>query len=181
MPHHDRLRSMVGVAEIVRPEHEVLEQGVSEEWVFACGVGPDDPERFDEDGMRARIVRSLGVTDLDVSVKSISHWYIQAVVAERFRVGRCFLVGDAAHRIPPWGALGLNTGIQDVHNLAWKIAAALADPRLDGLLDTYEVERLPIALAVAETSLHNFQNHGGVVDVALGLSPGSPAEGWAAL
>ncbi len=158
------------------------DEGVSAEWVFACGFGPQDPQRFDEQGMRARIVGSLGVPDLDLTVESISHWYIQAIVAERFRVGRCFLAGDAAHRIPPWGALGLNTGIQDVHNLTWKIAAALADPGLTGLLDTYEVERRPIALAVAETSLHNFQNHGGVVDVALGLSPATPpSEGWAAL
>ncbi|MFG1922384.1 FAD-dependent monooxygenase [Cryptosporangium sp. NPDC048952] len=149
--------------------------GVSAEWVFACGFGPDDPERFDEDGMRARITRSLGVP-IELELKSVSHWYIQSVVADRFRAGGVFLAGDAAHRIPPWGALGLNTGVQDVHNLTWKIAAALADPSLSGLLDTYETERRPIALSVARTSLHNFQNHGGVVDVALGL-----AEGWSAL
>ncbi|MEU6415006.1 FAD-dependent monooxygenase [Microbispora sp. NPDC046933] len=157
-------------------------EGVSEEWVFACGFHADDPERFDEEGMRGRIIRSLGLPDLDISLRSISHWYLQAVVAERFREGRCFLVGDAAHRIPPWGALGLNTGIQDAHNLVWKIAAALRDSSLKGLLDSYETERRPVAVAVAETSLHNFRNHGGVVDVALGLSPDTaPEEGWAAL
>lgn len=156
--------------------------GRSKEWVFACAFGPDDPERFDEDGIRARIHRSLGLPDLEVAPHSISHWYIQSVVADRFRAGRCFLVGDAAHRIPPWGALGLNTGVQDAHNLTWKLAAALRAPELAGLLDSYELERRPIALSVAETSLSNFQNHGGVVDVALGISPETPPEeGWAAL
>ncbi|MGO1834408.1 MAG: FAD-dependent monooxygenase, partial [Actinomycetaceae bacterium] len=155
------------------------EQGRSAEWLFACGFGPDDPERFDEEEMKRRIVRSLGVEGLDATVHSISHWYINAVVADRFRSGRCFLVGDAAHRVPPWGALGLNTGIQDAHNLAWKIAAALRSPELASLLETYETERRPIATTVAENSLHNFTNHGGLVDKAIGLDPAAPAStGW---
>ncbi|MBP2365180.1 FAD-dependent monooxygenase [Pseudonocardia parietis] len=157
-------------------------RGVSKEWVFACAFGPDDPERFDERGMVARIHRSLGLPDLQIDLHSISHWYIRSVVAERFRQDRCFLVGDAAHSIPPWGALGLNTGIQDVHNLAWKLAAAVRSPELEPLLHSFEVERRPVALAVAENSLANFRNHGGVVDTALGLGPATPPEqGWAAL
>ncbi|MGY1604473.1 FAD-dependent monooxygenase [Geodermatophilus sp. SYSU D00815] len=158
------------------------EQGRSEEWVFACAFLPTDPARFDDADMRARINRSLGLPDLEVELHSVSHWYIRSVVADRFRAGRVFLVGDAAHRIPPWGALGLNTGVQDAHNLAWKLAAALADPALAPLLHSYETERRPVALTVAANSLANFQNHGGVVDVALGLDPAAPpAEGWAAL
>ncbi|WP_052436376.1 FAD-dependent monooxygenase [Georgenia sp. SUBG003] len=158
------------------------EEEQSEEWVFACGFGPDDPDRFDEDGMKKRILRSLGVETLDAELHSISHWYINSVVAETFRNGRCFLVGDAAHRIPPWGALGLNTGIQDAHNLAWKIAATLDSEELEPLLDTYELERRPIATTVAANSLHNFRNHGGLVDAAIGLDPTTPPEeGWAAL
>jgi 2,4-dichlorophenol 6-monooxygenase len=155
---------------------------VSRDWVFACAFRPDDPARFDEDGMRARINRSLGIPGLAVSLHSISHWYVQSVVADRFRHGRTFLVGDAAHRIPPWGALGLNTGIQDVHNLTWKLATALRFPRLSGLLDSYEVERRPMALSVASTSLANFRNHADVVDAALGITATTPpADGWAAL
>jgi putative polyketide hydroxylase len=68
---------------------------------------------------------------------------IGAEVAERFRDGSVFLVGDAAHRTAPTGATGMNTAIQAAHNLAWKLAAVLnkvADP---GLLDTYEPERRP--------------------------------------
>lgn len=151
----------------------------SREWVFASGFAADDPDRFEPELMKHRIHRSLGLPDLEMDIHSISHWYIQAVVAERFRQDRFFLVGDAAHRIPPWGALGLNTGVQDAHNLAWKLAIALSNPELAQVLETYESERRPIALHVAERSLSNFQNHGGVVDVALGLSPNLPGpEGW---
>lgn len=158
------------------------QRGRSKEWVFACAFTPDDPERFDEQAMVARIGRSLGVEGLAIEVHSISHWYIQALVAERFREGAAFLVGDAAHRIPPWGALGLNTGIQDARNLTWKLAAVLADNRLAALLDTYEEERRPIALAVASRSLSNFQAHGGIIDRALGVDPAAGAEaGWSSL
>jgi 2,4-dichlorophenol 6-monooxygenase len=158
------------------------EAGRSAEWVFACAFLPTDPARFDDEDMRGRINRSLGLPDLAVDLHSISHWYIRSVVADRFRSGRCFLVGDAAHRIPPWGALGLNTGVQDAHNLAWKLAAALDRPDLSTLLESYELERRPIAVAVAANSLANFQAHGDVVDVALGLDPvAGPAAGWSAL
>lgn len=152
------------------------EQGRSSEWVFACGFMADDPERFDEEAMRARILHSFGVDALDLDLHSVSHWYIQSVVADRFRSGRAFLVGDAAHRIPPWGALGLNTGAQDAQNLAWKLAATLHDPALEPLLDSYETERRPIATTVAANSLRNFQSHGAVIDTAIGLE-----QGWSAL
>jgi putative polyketide hydroxylase len=63
-----------------------------------------------------------------------------------------FLAGDAAHRLQPNGAFGLNTGVQDVHNLAWKLWGVLSGWAGDGLLDTYETERRPIALPNAELS-----------------------------
>jgi 2-polyprenyl-6-methoxyphenol hydroxylase-like FAD-dependent oxidoreductase len=68
-------------------------------------------------------------------------------MVDRYRVGRIFLAGDAAHVHPPAGGQGLNTGVQDAYNLGWKLAhAARGGP--DSLLDTYEAERLPIAAAV---------------------------------
>ncbi|MFC4950524.1 FAD-dependent monooxygenase [Pseudonocardia sp. GCM10023141] len=74
-------------------------------------------------------------------------WRPNIRMAERFRDGRAFLAGDAAHVHPPTGGQGLNTGVQDGYNLGWKLAAVLdgADP---GLLDSYEAERLPIAASV---------------------------------
>uniref|UniRef100_UPI0015D800A8 FAD-dependent monooxygenase n=1 Tax=Nevskia soli TaxID=418856 RepID=UPI0015D800A8 len=68
-------------------------------------------------------------------------------MVDKYRVGRVFLAGDAAHVHPPAGGQGLNTGVQDAYNLGWKLAhAARGGP--DSLLDTYEAERLPIAAAV---------------------------------
>lgn len=70
---------------------------------------------------------------------------IGAQIAERYRAGRCFLAGDAAHMLPPTLGLGGSTGIQDAHNLAWKLALATRGAAGPGLLDTYEDERRPVA------------------------------------
>ncbi|NED52130.1 rifampin monooxygenase [Micromonospora aurantiaca] len=69
-------------------------------------------------------------------------------LAERYRIGRVFLAGDAAHIHPPLGGQGLNLGIQDAFNLGWKLAAAVNGWAPDGLLDTYESERRPVAADV---------------------------------
>lgn len=118
---------------------------------------------------------TVELPDLELNIKSISHWYVGSVVTERFRSrgGKVFLVGDAAHRIPPWGALGLNTGIQDASNLVWKLAFALKGNLKDptSFLGTYEEERRPIALRVARSSLFNLRSHSGAMDRALGISP----------
>ncbi|QKW08780.1 FAD-dependent monooxygenase [Streptomyces sp. NA04227] len=74
-----------------------------------------------------------------------SEFRAKAALAERFRQGRIFLAGDAAHVHSPAGGQGLNTSIQDVYNLGWKLAAVLRDGAPENLLDTYEEERLPIA------------------------------------
>jgi 2,4-dichlorophenol 6-monooxygenase len=153
--------------------------GHSREWNFVFAMGADDPLRFDEDAARDRLLRTLGIERLPVTVHSVSHWYIQSVVADSFRSGRCFPAGDAAHRVPPWGALGMNTGIGDVRNLCWKLAMALADPALEGLLDSYEPERRPVAQSIAANSLASFHDAVRVIDAALGQAPSqSPGEGW---
>lgn len=74
------------------------------------------------------------------SVFRISHRLV-----DRYRDGRVFIAGDAAHIHPPTGGQGMNTGIQDAYNLAWKLALAVQGDAADGLLDTYEAERLPVA------------------------------------
>jgi len=76
-----------------------------------------------------------------------------SLVAERFRSGRCFLAGDAAHLFTPTGGFGLNTGIEDACNLAWKLAAVLAGWAPAALLDSYEAERKPVAVRNTEYAL----------------------------
>ncbi|KAF2247528.1 hypothetical protein BU26DRAFT_520657 [Trematosphaeria pertusa] len=143
-----------------------------EEWVFVCALTAQDPERFTQDTMTRRLRQTLQIPDLEVEMQSFSHWNVNAIYAERYRVDRVFLVGDAAHRIPPWGALGMNTGIQDAQNLVWKLQFALEDEaKYAGLLDTYDDERKPVGKRVGLSSLHNLRSHAGVMDVALGLGP----------
>jgi 2,4-dichlorophenol 6-monooxygenase len=108
-------------------------------------------------------------------VESISRWPVEGTVAERYRSGRVFLVGDAAHRHPPSGALGLNTGVQDAHNLAWKLAYALSGKGGPALLDSYEAERRPVAERVVERALFSLFNQIAMT-AGTGVVPGARAE-----
>ena len=74
-----------------------------EEWMFVCGVTEDDPQLFDEKAALARAKKTIGIPDLDIELLSLTHWTVNAIYASRWRIDRCFLVGDSAHRIPPWG------------------------------------------------------------------------------
>jgi hypothetical protein len=83
---------------------------------------------------------------LPVELLTTGRWELAALIADHFRAGRAFLVGDAAHQLPPnRGGYGANTGIEDAHNLAWKLATVLRGEAAPALLDTYEAERRPIA------------------------------------
>ncbi len=105
-------------------------------------------------GLAAMISRRTGRTDIAVrSVSWASAFHMNARLADRYRVGRVFLVGDAAHVHPPTGGQGLNTSVQDAYNLGWKLAAVLAGAP-SALLDTYEAERRPIAAEVLGLSTH---------------------------
>jgi 2,4-dichlorophenol 6-monooxygenase len=151
----------------------------SEEWVFSTAVLPDDPVQFDHESMLDRMRRSLGIPDFSPDIHVISPWRVEAVLADRYREGRIFLVGDAAHRHPPTGGLGLNTGVADAHNLAWKLREVLAGHADDGLLDTYEAERRPVAREVVDHSVANLMRHANI-DRAIGLAPETTTEeGWA--
>ncbi len=99
--------------------------------------------------------RAAGDPALAVDVQSIDPWVMRSQVAERWRVGPVFLLGDAAHRFPPTGGFGMNTGVQDAHNLAWKLAGVLHGWAPPALLDTYETERRPVAQFNADQSLKN--------------------------
>jgi hypothetical protein len=95
---------------------------------------------------------ALGVAAPDLEVLSVLPWRSEMRVADRYRDGRVFLAGDAAHVMPPFAASGANTGLADVHNLAWKLAAVLRGQGGDPLLDSYHAERRPAGWFAADQS-----------------------------
>ena len=147
----------------------------SEEWVFHINYDTADTRAFEDDRVVGDMKRALGLPDLETQIHVISRWSMEGILADRFRVGRVFLVGDAAHRHPPTGGLGLNSAVQDAHNLCWKVAAVLAGRAGDGLLDTYEPERRPVTARNVRRSLENGMNHVAVGE-ALGFFRGADAE-----
>ncbi|EEH52813.1 uncharacterized protein MICPUCDRAFT_48712 [Micromonas pusilla CCMP1545] len=120
----------------------------------------------------------------DVDVRSVRAWTMSAEVADEFVAGRgrAFLCGDAAHRFPPAGGFGMNTGIQDAHNLAWKLAVAVASagdggsgaPSARNLLRSYHAERRPVAVGNTRLSVSNFRQV-LKIPTALGLPPDAAA------
>lgn len=153
----------------------------SEEWVVHLNGSEEASSSVDDEAVVAELRESLGLRDHELSVHRVTRWRLEGVVAERYRVGRVFLLGDAAHRHPPTGGFGLNSAVQDAHNLAWKLAAVLHGHAGDGLLGTYEDERKRIAAWNVQHAVNNAVNHLMAVQ-AMGMGPGSdPEANWAAL
>ncbi|WP_141579085.1 FAD-dependent monooxygenase [Actinomadura sp. WMMA1423] len=144
-----------------------------EEWVLH--FPPNAPVQSDEESVVAKIRDVLGLPDLDLTLRHVTRWTVEAVLADRYRDGRVLLAGDAAHRHIPTVGLGLNGGIQDVHNLAWKLAAVLDGAAPDGLLDTYEAERRPVGRSNVEWAGSVASHHQSILN-AVGLGPRVPAE-----
>ncbi|MBV8977168.1 MAG: FAD-dependent monooxygenase [Alphaproteobacteria bacterium] len=147
----------------------------SEEWVYHLNYPSDDPRALDDARVEADMRAALGIADHPVTIHCISRWALEGVVAARFREGRIFLAGDAAHRHPPTGGLGLNSAINDVHNLTWKLAAVIKGYAGADLLDSYEPERRAVAAQNVQRSVENALNQFGFREV-LGLDPEAGAE-----
>jgi 2,4-dichlorophenol 6-monooxygenase len=147
----------------------------SEEWVVHLNYPADDPRAQSDDKVEADVRSALGIGDLPMRIHKITRWSVDAVLASSFRVGRVFLLGDAAHRHPPTGGLGLTSAIHDAQNLGWKLAAVLRGVAAPALLDTYQAERRPVDERNCQRSLENAVNHFGIVD-ALGVSPARTAD-----
>jgi 2-polyprenyl-6-methoxyphenol hydroxylase-like FAD-dependent oxidoreductase len=123
-------------------------------WGFLINLPVDASfEPYNAEHCAAIVRQAAGVPDLEVEILGIDPWVAASLVAERFREGRVFIAGDAAHEMPPTGGFGLNTGVQDVHNLAWKLAAVLKGWAKPALLDTYDSERRPWAQFVTDEAL----------------------------
>ncbi|MEU7004113.1 FAD-dependent monooxygenase [Nonomuraea sp. NPDC046570] len=129
----------------------------SDRWTYNFAFDPARESAGDFPPERcAEIIReAAGDPDLTIDVRSVLPWKLEIAIAERFRDGRVFLAGDAAHRFPPTGGFGMNTGVQDAHNLAWKLAAVLRGQAGERLLATYEEERVPVARFNATQSMRN--------------------------
>lgn len=130
---------------------------IHDNWVFMYAYDEADAEfaSFTESRCLDLLHRAIGRSDVDIDIQSIGKWVLGSQVAESYRSQNVFLVGDAAHRYPPSGGLGLNTGVGDAHNLAWKLAAVLQDWAWPGLLDTYHPERERVAQINADFSTEN--------------------------
>jgi len=131
----------------------------SEEWVIHINYPVDDPRAYSDEEVASDVRRSLGIANMPMTVHKVTRWSVEAAMADKFQVGRVFLLGDAAHRHPPTGGLGLNSAIHDAHNLSWKLAAVLSGNADPELLDTYEPERRPSVERNAQRSLENAINH----------------------
>ncbi|MDN3250014.1 FAD-dependent monooxygenase [Streptomyces sp. ZSW22] len=158
-----------------------------ENWVFHAPWHPDRGETvedFTDERCAAHIRRAIGDPDLDVEITGKAPWHAAQRVARSYRSGRVLLAGDSAHEMSPTGAFGSNTGIQDAHNLAWKLAAVLEGWAGEGLLDTYDAERRPVAEATSARAAARSVEHshpgfapppvmaGGAPDGGPGGAPG---------
>ncbi|MDA0959192.1 MAG: FAD-dependent monooxygenase [Proteobacteria bacterium] len=152
-------------------------------WVLMHDWNPDveNLEDYTVGKCRALIERAVGQPLPETTIENISPWVMTAQVAKTYRKGRIFLAGDSAHRIPPAGGLGLNTGVGDVQNLTWKLAAVMKGVAGDSLLDTYESERQPIARINNEQSLNNAMKMFELIVAVHGLDPDKTAERYASV
>jgi 2-polyprenyl-6-methoxyphenol hydroxylase-like FAD-dependent oxidoreductase len=125
-------------------------------------------ERFDIATFDADewVRKALGSADIPFEVLTIVPWRRTELVAEHYRKGRVFIAGDAAHTMSPTGGMGVNTGFGDVMDLGWKLAATLQGWGGDRLLDSYEIERRPVATRNAAFSTHNFKTWNAPVDTS---------------
>jgi hypothetical protein len=129
-------------------------------WLCQISVPPAEwsLDVFTHERARAWIRAAVGIEGLEPEVLSLGLWKLNATVAERFVHGRVLLCGDAAHQFPPTGGLGVNTGLQGMHNAMWKLAWCVLGRAGWSLVETYDTERRAVAQRITSQSLQNSIN-----------------------
>ncbi len=135
-------KELVFWSDPVRPVVDIPLALGNHRWELPLHEG-ERPSDFDSEDALWNLLRPLGVTRENVRIKQHAFYVHHVRHAQRWRVGRVLLAGDAAHLMPPWAGQGMQSGVRDAQNVCWKLAAVL-DGRLDeSVLDTYEAERAP--------------------------------------
>ncbi len=136
----------------------ILSKDSHQKWLIGIRLDPSrhlTKELFTDAFCIDYVKKILNDPAVEVRLINKAFWTMAALIAKEYRVGRIFLAGDAAHCLPPTGGFGMNTGIQDVHNLAWKLAMVIKGQAKDSLLDTYYTERVQIAKTNTFWSISN--------------------------
>ncbi len=150
----------MGVVRMVRPWNE---------WLIIWGYDINEPAPKVDAAMATQVARQLvGDPGLEIELISANTWTVNNMYATHMQTPRVFIMGDAAHRHPPSNGLGSNTSIQDAFNLAWKLALAVKGTAGQGLLDTYSVERTPVAHQIVTRANQSIGEFGPIFE-ALGL------------
>ncbi len=138
-------------------------------WLCQIQVRPEDwtLDTFKPDKAKAWIRAATGLQDLEPEILSLGLWKLNATVAERLVQGRIILCGDAAHQFPPTGGLGVNTGLQGMHNVMWKLAYWLQGKADWALVASYDTERREVSRRIANQSLENSANVGRIQAAAV--------------
>lgn len=134
-------------------------------WFFMPGNVPSDLALTDE--VAGALIRRASGIDMPLEILSSDEWYANRLIADRYREGRAFIIGDACHLHPPLGGYGMNMGVSDAVDLGWKLAAVLdgwADP---ALLDSYEAERGPVHRRVIDEASSNAAANAAVLQPGL--------------
>ncbi len=156
----------VGVLRMVRPWHK---------WVCVWGYElSEGPPNLSAEEARSVVQKLVGTDTIPITIDAISTWTINQQYASRNSKGRAFCMGDAVHRHTPMGGLGLNTSVQDAYNLAWKLAFVIKGIAGSALLDSYDLERSPIARQIVTQAFSNLDKLPPMF-AALGLPP-APSE-----
>jgi 2,4-dichlorophenol 6-monooxygenase len=145
----------LGVLRMIKPWHEWMLM-----WGYEAAAGP--PE-FTEAFVRELAVKLVGTEDFEMKVTATSPWTVNHHFATTIAKGRVFCAGDAVHRHPPTNGLGSNTSIQDSYNLAWKLHHVVAGLASPSLLDTYDVERAPVARQIVERANQSIADTGRIL------------------